>query len=167
MKRNIFLYLFLFAALWVVFQYVNNVKVYENQEKRIARLEEQVQAAETQSQISKDKLFDAEYFTVKGNENAYAYFENDGYPVDSIIPKIEDGLYARNIKEGNTLIPFEGFRSPFRINKVQVLNHKWIIADFSDGERWGELLIQYEIGENNDISFETKQSLVYPKVDSE
>lgn len=163
MKRNIFLYLFLFTALWVVFQYVNNVKVYENQEKRIARLEAQVQTAEMQTQLSKDKLFDAEYFTVKGNENAYTYFENDGYAIDTIIPKIEDGLYSKNTREGNTLIPFEGLRAPFRINKAQVLNHKWIIADFSDGERWGELLIQYEIGEGNVISYETKHSLVYPK----
>ncbi|RMB60914.1 hypothetical protein EAX61_05370 [Dokdonia sinensis] len=167
MRRNIFLYLFLFAALWIVFQYVNNVKVYENQEKRISRLEAQVQAAEAQTQTTKDALFDAEYFTVKGNENAYAYFENDGYVIDTIIPKIEDAIYTRNTKEGNDLIPFEGLRAPFRINKVQVLNHKWIIADFSDGERWGELFIGYEIGEGDSISFETKQSLIYPKVKDE
>jgi hypothetical protein len=25
----------------------------------------------------------------------------------------------------------------FIINKVKVLNHRWIIADYSDGEMWG------------------------------
>jgi hypothetical protein len=65
------MYLFLFAALWVVFQYVNNVKVYENQEKKIAKLESKLSASSVLSDSLSTRMSDAEYFTIKGNENAY------------------------------------------------------------------------------------------------
>jgi hypothetical protein len=46
---------------------------------------------------------------------------------------------------------------------VKILNHRWIIADFSDGEYWGEALIKYFINEDETVSFETFQSLIYQK----
>ena len=49
------------------------------------------------------------------------------------------------------------------INKVKILNHRWIIADFSDGEYWGEVLIKYFINDDETVSFETFQSLLYQK----
>ena len=51
----------------------------------------------------------------------------------------------------------------FIINKVKILNHRWIIADFSDGEYWGEVLIKYFVNEDETISFETFESLLYQK----
>ena len=51
----------------------------------------------------------------------------------------------------------------FIINKVKVLNHRWIIADFSDGEIWGEVLLKYFVNDDNSISFEVNQSLLYQK----
>jgi len=43
-----------------------------------------------------------------------------------------------------------------------VLNHKWVIADFSDGKRWGELILLYSIDKEGNITFETLQSVIYP-----
>jgi hypothetical protein len=51
----------------------------------------------------------------------------------------------------------------FIINKIKVLNQRWIIADFSDGEYWGEVLLKYFVNEDKSISFEVNQSLVYQK----
>jgi hypothetical protein len=51
----------------------------------------------------------------------------------------------------------------FIINKIKVLNHRWIIADYSDGEYWGEVLLKYFVNEDKSISFEVNQSLVYQK----
>ncbi|MFT5751476.1 MAG: hypothetical protein ACI828_002185 [Flavobacteriales bacterium] len=163
MKRNIFMYLFLFAALWVVFQYVNNVKVYENQEKRIAKLQTKLADATLLSDSLSLRMSDAEYFTIKGNENAYTYFENDGLDLDVLVPKIKEGMYAKTTATGNDLIPFEGTARAFQINNVKLLNHRWIIADFSDGNRWGEILVQYFINEDGTMDYETIESLVYPE----
>jgi|Transcript_14320 hypothetical protein len=163
MKRSIFMYLFLFAALWVVFQYVNNVKVYENQESRIEKLQTKLEEASLRSDSLSSRMSDAEYFTIKGNENAYTYFENDGLDLDVLVPKIMDGMYAKTTVDGNDLIPFEGTARPFQINNVQLLNHRWLIADFSDGDRWGEILVQYFINEDGTMDYETIESLVYPE----
>lgn len=161
MRRNIFLYLFLFVSLWVVFQYVNNTKVYENQEKRIARLEKQIANKDTLNQELSDRNFDVAYFTLQGNDNAKEYFENDNLDVEIVTPKIIDGLYNLNTAQGNKMISFEGDGRPFQINKVQVLNHRWIIADFSDGSTWGELLVRYFVNENGTIDYETIESVIY------
>lgn len=161
MRRNIFLYLFLFVSLWVVFQYVNNTKVYENQEKRIARLEKQIANKDTLNQELRDRNFDVAYFTLQGNDNAKEYFENDNLDVEIVTPKIIDGLYNLNTAQGNKMISFEGDGRPFQINKVQVLNHRWIIADFSDGSTWGELLVRYFVNENGTIDYETIESVIY------
>jgi len=163
MRKAIWMYLFLFTALWVVFQYVNNVKVYEDQEKRIVKSEERLQKATDSITTLNDALFNEKYFTLDGNDNAYTYFQNDGYEPLAIEKKIEDAVYAKNTTEGNTLIPFEAPGDPYRINKVKVLNHKWLIADFSDGKVWGEMLIEYFVEDENTFTFSTLKSLVYPK----
>ena len=51
----------------------------------------------------------------------------------------------------------------FVINKVKILNYRWIIADFSDGEYWGEVLLKYFVNEDGSKSFEVNQSLLYQK----
>ncbi len=48
------------------------------------------------------------------------------------------------------------------INTVKMLNHKWIIANFTDGKHWGEVFLTYEIGENNLLKFELKEYFLYP-----
>lgn len=161
MRRNIFLYLFLFAALWVVFQYVNNVKVYENQEKRIAKLQKQVATKDTLSQKLENRLADISYFTLQGNENAIDYYDEDGLNVSDIAPKVQDGMYALNTTQGNKLIPYAGNGRPFQVNRVQILNHRWIIADFSDGSKWGEMLVKYFLNEDGTVDYETVESLIY------
>lgn len=163
MKRSIFMYLFFFATLWIVFQYVNNVKVYENQEKQIDKLQRQADIDRTLADSLSNRMSDAEYFTIKGNDNAYTYFEKSNQDLDALLPKIIDGVYNLTTKEGNGLIPFEGGLRPFQINKVQVLNHRWLIADFSDGKLWGEILVQYYINADQSIEYETIESLIYPE----
>ena len=51
----------------------------------------------------------------------------------------------------------------FIINKAKVLNHRWIIADFSDGEYWGEALIKYFLNDDGSVSFENIQTILYQK----
>ena len=50
---------------------------------------------------------------------------------------------------------------PVKINKIKVLNHRWIIADFSDGKHWGELFIRYELKKDLGIDFTLVDHLLY------
>tara|TARA_R110000751_G_scaffold6152_2_gene26685 strand:- start:95 stop:580 length:486 start_codon:yes stop_codon:yes gene_type:complete len=161
MRRNIFLYLFLFAALWIVFQYTNSTKIYENQEKQIAHLEEKLQKADSISQNVEGQS--ERYFKLVDNDNAYSYFENFDIDYTDLDKRIESALISQNGTSGNPLVTYESSGdSVFQINKIEVLNHKWVIADFSDGKRWGELILLYDVSKDGSVSFETLQSVLYP-----
>jgi hypothetical protein len=115
------------------------------------------------------KVVDANYFSLSHNENAQNYFESaDGTSVfrhEKLIPFVTERLLDFNANpKGN---PYTGQdqlgESKFVINKVKLLNHRWIIADFSDGNFWGEVLLKYFINADGTISFEVDQSLLYQK----
>jgi len=156
------MYLFLFAALLVVFQYVNEKKIFESKERKIGQLEQEIAAAKDSIGTLNENLQDAGYFNLENNENAYTYFEKYGIEVNDLSERIANEIISKNTTKGNDLIPYENAIGVFRINKVKVLNHKWAIADFSDGKRWGELLLQYDISQDNTITFELIKSLIYP-----
>lgn len=162
MRRNIFLYLFLFAALYIVFQYINSSKGLEYQERKIEKLEKKLAEKDSLSGQLEERLANVEYFTLLGNENAKEYFDNDDLSVQYLQPQIADGLYAKNTAQGNDLINFVGDGRPFQINRVQILNHRWIIADFSDGKSWGEMLVEYFVNEDGSVDYRRVESLVYP-----
>ncbi|MEH6406049.1 MAG: hypothetical protein V7767_02120 [Leeuwenhoekiella sp.] len=163
MRNKIFMYLFFFAALLVVFQYANEKKIFESKEREITKLKTGLSNANDSIMSLNDEMMDANYFSLSHNENAYTYFEKYNVEVDSLSEKITNEIISNNSVSGNPLIPYDNAIGVFRINKVKVLNHKWIIADFSDGKRWGELLLRYDIDANNAITFENLQSLIYPQ----
>lgn len=51
----------------------------------------------------------------------------------------------------------------FIINKVKLLNHRWIVADYSNGKLWGEVLLKYFIEDDQTVSFEVMNSYLYPE----
>ena len=53
----------------------------------------------------------------------------------------------------------------YLINKIKVLNHKWVVADFSDGTYWGEIFLTYKIKKGGKVSFELKEHFLYPNPD--
>lgn len=110
-----------------------------------------------------NRLFDANYFTLRHNDQAQNYLED--YSIEKLIPKIEATLMGLNDNpEGNPMVDFGKINDKkFIINKIEVLNHRWIIADFSNGELWGEVLLQYFIEEDESLNFKIIQSTLYPK----
>jgi len=161
MKRTIFLYLFLFAALWIVFQYVHNSKYSANAEKRITKLEMQVRAKDSLYTIAQEKMVMNAGFTLAGNVNAQEYFANTDMSIDAIILRVSDAVIEKNTAAGNDLISYKGDTRPFLINSVQILNHRWLQADFTDGNTWGEVLVRYFINEDDTIDFEVVEELLY------
>ena len=116
-----------------------------------------------------NKLNDANYFSLEFDENAQNYFDkpdSDKYiPYEKLIPYVTEKLLDLNDNpKGN---PYTGQdqigAQKFIINKVKILNHRWIIADYNDGDYWGEVLLKYFIDDKETVSFEVVQSILYQK----
>ncbi len=164
MKTKIFMYLFIFSVLLILFQYVNSKNIYEDNIKKIETYKDNIEKYKDSVAIYNDEIYDLSHFNLNRNEDAITYFENDGYKVDQLIPFIKDELYKLNVVRGeHPLVPYAASSGrKILINTVKLLNHKWIIADFSDGEFWGELFITYEITENKELKFRLVESFLYP-----
>ena len=159
MKTKIFIYLFAFTALILVFQMVNSSKVVKYQAGIIT---EKVQRIDS-LKISLDNLTsnydDDVYFSLDQNEEAKAFYP-DNEP-EEIIQRVKDVIYESNTAKGdNPLILYSGDGKKFLINKIKVLNHKWVIADFSDGTDWGEILIEYRIS-GEEVKLKVLDQLLY------
>jgi hypothetical protein len=117
----------------------------------------------------KSQLADANYFSLERNDNAQNYFEatqQDKFiAYEKLIPYVTEKLLDYNQDpKGNPYTGQDQFGAQkFIINKVKVINHRWIIADYSDGQYWGEVLLKYFVNEDESISFEIIQSVLYQK----
>lgn len=160
MKKQLFLYLFIVSALINVFTYMYYSKKDATIEKRFEDKNKRMKDSISQFE---NVLYDANYFSLENNQNAQEYFSN--YDVTKLLPQIKDALLAYNdAAEGNKYIdqPKMG-EQKFIINKIKVLNHRWIVADYSNGTLWGDVLIKYFVKEDNSITFETIETFLYPK----
>ncbi len=164
MKNKIFLYLFIFTALFVLFQFMNAKKAKESYDAKIENLKTKITTKEAVIDSLIDLNLDLTYFSLESNEDAASYFEEMGYEPNKLALTIGDQIIAQN-KPGadNPIIPFVGMEGNMAINKVRLLNHRWIIADFTDGVYWGELFITYEVREDGVVDFEVEKSFLYPR----
>ena len=167
MKSRIFMYLFIFSALAFVFQYVNSKNILDKYEKDIKTFKETIETQEKTITQLEDQNFELTYFNIERNDNALDYFIAQGYDTDKLITAITEGLYKMNDYEGeeHPIVPFVSMTgSKLLINKIRIVNHKWILANFTDGEYWGEIFIKYDIDENNDLKYNLVEYFMYPKI---
>ncbi|WMQ64581.1 hypothetical protein [Imtechella halotolerans] len=162
MKKNIYLYLLVFAVLFILFQYTNSKRYFTNMSKETeALVKERTKLRDSVKKLFFDKQ-DLMYFSLEHNDEALAYI--DEFEFDNPQQYIADQLIATNTSKGdNPLVPYVGMEGTMKINKIKVLNHKWIICDFSDGSHWGELLLGYEINPDKSITFTLKDHLLYTR----
>jgi len=166
MKKSLLLYLFIILLLLNVFTFMYFSKKLTFEEEKATKIELKLKK---DLEVSNTKLTDANYFSLEKNENAQNYFNPENatktIQVEKLIPVVTEKLMDLNANpKGNPYVGQDQIgANKFIINKVKVLNHRWIIADFSDGEYWGEVLIKYFVNEDETVSFETFQSLLYQK----
>jgi len=160
MKKNIFIYLFSFVALILVFQIVNSNKIMIDQQSRLEKKQNQLKALKDSLKVEKRRFFENVYFSLDTNEEALVYFDDLDFPVTSAL--IKDAIYDTNLLgEDKSLVPYAQMGGKFLINKIKVLNHKWVIADFSDGTFWGELLIKYQVAADSVLTFTVVEHFLY------
>jgi len=166
MKKSLLLYALILSLVFNIYTYMYLSKEVtfeqEKYKKTTTKLKDSLQSVT-------NKLSDADYFSLEKNENAQNYFESAKSDkiknFETLIPYVTGQLLDLNANpKGN---PYTGQEqlgaTKFSINKVKVLNHRWIIADYSDGEYWGEVLLKYFINDDESVSFEVNQSVIYQK----
>ena len=100
----------------------------EMKNDRIEELKNELQAARAAMQMM--------FIFIDQNLEAQRYFPSS--TPEEIIQRVKDKIYDSNAVKGeNPLVPYSGNGRKFLINKIKILNHKWAIADFSDGTDWG------------------------------
>ncbi|TBN06497.1 hydrolase [Hyunsoonleella flava] len=164
MKQKIFMYLFVFALLLVIFQYANAKRIFEDQNRKLENYKEKAERLTDSLNVLQDEILNLSHFNLERNEDALSYFEQDGYDVSSLIPLIKDEIYSTNeVKGQHPIVPYASTEGrKMLINTVKLLNHKWFIADFSDGVYWGEVMVNYYVNEDKTVDFELAESFLYP-----
>ncbi len=159
MKNKILIYVVCFISFTMIFLTINYVKISDLHSKNSKSLNKKIDSLEKNLKLL-DKTFNDEiYFSLKDNQEALKYF-ND-FEGDSLISYIRDQLYEKNFnKKSDFFIPVSNNINKYLINKVKILNHRWIIADFSNGSEWGEMWIEYNFY-NNKIEFDIKEYFLY------
>ena len=159
MQNRILIYVLTFMSLTLIFLSINYTKISNLNESNSRILKKKIDTLEKRY-IELDKKYrDEIYFTLSDNQEALSYFKD--IDVDSLVSYIRDELYEKNFnKDSDTFIPISNTKNKYLINKVKILNHKWIIADFSNGSKWGEMWIEYYFNENK-VEFHVKDILLY------
>jgi len=164
MKGKIYLYLFVFTLLLVIFQFVNSKNVLDTYEKRIKSNEDKIEKYKDSIIQIADKNLELMHFNIDYNEDAHMYFERQGYDSDQLIKIIKDQLISTNVYEGedHPIIPYASMTdNKIMINTIRLINHKWIVADFTDGKHWGELFLTYELNEDQNLDFKLVEYTMY------
>lgn len=162
MKNKIFLYLFLFASLIALYLFVSSGKLAEVKDAKIEKLQTKITSLNDSLQNAQLKVLEMQYFSLENNDDALVYYEH--LNIKDPARYIADKLLETNEQKGNNpLIPYEGMEGDFKLNKIKILNHKWIVVDFSDGKFWGELIIKYELKDDLGVDFTLVDHLLYTR----
>lgn len=160
MARQLYLYLLIISILLgsFTFVYYSNQLKFEKESKTASLKMKSDSIAVLSSQLDESNAF-----SLLKNEYAQNYFVN--FEVKQLEASIREQLLAFNDDpKGNSYTGQEQLgEQKFIINKMKVLNHRWIIANYSDGTYWGEALIKYFVDEKGKASFQMMDTFIYPK----
>ncbi|WP_348798603.1 hypothetical protein [Flavobacterium adhaerens] len=166
MKRSFLLYALILSLIFNIYTYMYLSKEVTFEQDRYKKTTLKLKDS---LQVMTNKWSDANYFSLEKNENAQNYFESATSDkirnYTTLIPYVTEKLLDLNANPKGD--PYTGQEqlgaNKFMINKVKILNHRWIIADYSDGEYWGEVLLKYFINDDQSVTFEVIQSVIYQK----
>ena len=107
-----------------------------------------------------EQRLEALNFSLETNELAQQYFED--LKIDNPSQIVMNALMEMNVKDDNPYIKSES-NGKFLFNKIRILNEKWVICEFTDGELWGDLLLEYHIDGNQNVTFKALDEVIHPK----
>ena len=169
MKKSLFLYLFIIAALMNLFTYKYFTSKANSEQKASAESKNPLITSKTLSDsitTLSDQLYDANYFSLENNDRAQNYLvQNNVKDINGFAEKVKQALLSYNDDPAGNKYTDQAKmgEQKFIINKVKLLNHRWIIANYSNGQLWGDVVLKYFINEDESISFEIMNTYLYPE----
>jgi hypothetical protein len=159
--KNVILYALVFSLLFNVFQFVNSTKILEAKDQEVVKVKNHLKTVRD----SVSQLANANYFALESDENAQEYFYNSNLDYQKVAFKVKEDLMVLNEnKNGNKLVPYEPIDDkPFIVNSSKILNHRWLIAEFSNGDLWGQILVKYFVSADKFTEFETVETVLYER----
>lgn len=159
--KNVILYALIFSLLFNVFQYVNSTKILDAKDKEVLKVKANLKT----SRDSVATLANANYFALESDEDAQEYFYKNELDYQKVSLKVKEDLLVLNEnKNGNKLVPYEPIDGkPFLVNTSKILNHRWVVAEFSNGDLWGQILVKYFVAEGKPTDFETIETVLYER----
>ena len=106
------------------------------------------------------KLYaEAAYFSIDKNENAHKEFRPT--IIEDVMAQVIQDFTVLNKQEGgNPLLP-QNLGGISKVNRLTVINHKWLIVDFYSDSFAGEVLIRYHYNPEQVTEFEVIDTVVY------
>jgi len=159
--KNVILYALVFSLLFNVFQFVNSTKILNGKETEVQKIKAHLKS----SRDSVMQLSNANYFALESDEDAQEYFFSNNLDYQKVATKVKEDLIILNEnKNGNLLVPYEPIDGkPFIVNTSKILNHRWLIAEFSNGDLWGQILVKYFVSTDKSTDFETVETVLYER----
>jgi hypothetical protein len=134
-------------------QHQQSVEIANDTAKTIAKLTDSITSLTTQRD-------EALSFSLESNELSQLFFEE--LKINNPTQIVTNALMESNLQEKNPYIKAET-NEKFLINKIRILNEKWVICEFTDGKIWGDLLLQYHIDGNQNPVFIPLDEVIHPK----
>lgn len=134
-------------------QHQQSVEIANDTAKTIAKLTDSITSLTTQRD-------EALSFSLESNELSQLFFEE--LKINNPAQIVTNALMESNLQEKNPYIKAET-NEKFLINKIRILNEKWVICEFTDGKVWGDLLLQYHIDGNQNPVFTPLDEVIHPK----
>jgi len=140
-----------------------NKKIKADQQK-IEKLQAKIESATKVSDSLENEVLELSYFDLRYDEYAGEYIEDYGIAIETVESLVLDTLVGANTAENdNPFVPLAGLDGTTKIDRVKLLNHKWAVADFTDGTYWGQVLYLYQITDAKKIKLEVITSHLYSK----
>ncbi len=173
MTKNVFIVLFALSASLNIWFFYQRSQTCSNVQKETSVDKQGISSSADEEHLNQQVLLDSIrklviekndllYFDLQENMYGKDFFAERG--IDNPVELVTAALLATNVgKEKHPLIRFSPKNKQFQINKIKILNHQWVICDFSDGKIWGELLLKYNIDQDKKVHFTPFEELLYPE----
>jgi len=163
-NSKIHLYLFLISLLYILFQHQNASKKIDMDQKKITRQLAIIEKLKKNKDSLSYELEEHADFSLLQDDYAKEYLEDENLDVQNTIELITDTFITNNqVDKDNPLVPMAGMMGVTKVDRVKVLNHKWIIVDYTDGTYWGQALYNYDFNSDKVLNLEVITSHIYPK----
>ena len=159
MRNKIIQYLLIFISLIALYLFVSDMNKSEAFAASQERMSKRVDTLKDSIAQLVVEQTDNAYFSLAVNRDAQQ--AHPDFSPEELQNIIENHVLSTNDNpNGNPLLSYLG--SDWIVNKIHMVNHQWILADFTNGTRWGDALILYQINSNGKPRLRLLNHVMYP-----